>query len=73
MHLESLAYLIQRIFSSFNILNRHKYIVRAVAINLIAVYVAYRITMAFFLEDQEMLKNAGLGGVPMMDPTDAEF
>ena len=52
---------------------RSKYIIRTVVINIVAVYIAYRITMAFFLEEQDMLKRGAQGGMPAMDPLDAEF
>ena len=52
---------------------RSKYIIRTVVINIVAVYIAYRITMAFFLEEQDMLKRGIQGGMPAMDPLDAEF
>ena len=54
--------------------NRQRYMVRSVAINLIALYIAYRVTMTYFLEEQNSMKQSGLENAAIpVDPTDLEF
>lgn len=49
--------------------------IRSVAINVIALYIAYRLTMSYFLEEQNMRKQqmAQDNAAIPLDSTDLEF